>query len=215
MIQSNKDKVKAGTTPNFSDGAVRIKAGSFVIDNKWINFSGVVFKVTGYIDSVLRGNRTRFFKDRNFSVYLMVGLDPAQGIVTIEGKHVPFSTLQAVPPPENFSFLPLVGIILVQDGTRDINYGFIPLKNENITFFSGYGNVLDPNQKGVQGDASQIYGETGVYGVTGMPGPTGFEGSLGVTGSFGHTPTAPQGYTGTGGMTGIGWGIHIPFQEFF
>jgi hypothetical protein len=215
MMQSNEDKIRAGTNPNFSDDTVRIKAGSFVIENKWINFNGTLFKITEYIDSVLRGSRTRFFKDRSYAVYIMVGLDPSQGIRSVEGTHVPFTTIQAVPPPEEYSFLPLVGIVLVQDGTRDLNYGYVPLKNENVIFFSGYGNVIERDLKGARGDASQIYGETGLYGITGFIGVPGPQGTLGITGQVGSTPAAPRGYTGMGGMTGISWGIHIPFQEFF
>jgi len=215
MLQSNSDKIKASTVPNFSDDSVRIKAGSFVYDNKWINFSGTVFKVRDYITSVLVGTRTRFFKDRNYAVYLLIGLDPTQGIRVIEGQHVPFSTLQGVPPPDSYDFLPLVGVISIQDGTRDLNFGYLPLKNENIILFSGYGNILDKDLKGVQGDANYTYGETGLVGGTGLKGSTGNQGILGVTGQRGHTPTPQRGYTGIVGMTGISWNIHVPFEEFY
>jgi len=215
MLKSNEDKIKAGVAPNFSDDSVRIQAGSFVLDNKWINFNGTLFKVRDYITSVLRGSRTRFFKDRNYAVYLLIGIDPVQGIRAIEGRHVLFTTLQAVPAPETYDFLPLIGLVLVQNGTRDLNYGYMPLKNENVIFLSGYGNIIDKNLKGDVGDDSVIYGETGLIGHTGLEGLTGQDGFWGATGYVGHTPIPPRGYTGLGGMTGINWDIYIPFEEFF
>lgn len=214
-MKTNEDKIRATTSPNFSDDSVIIKAGSFVYDNKWINFNGSIYKVSDYINSVLVGNRTRFFKDRSYAVYLLVGLNPVLGVVTAEGKHVLFTTLQAVPPPDSYNFLPLVGIVLTQDGTRDLNFGYLPLKNENIVFFSGYGNIIDKDLQGIQGDASTVYGETGIYGVTGFVGDTGNAGDSGATGYVGPLSSAPRGDTGVGGMTGISWSINIPFQNFF
>jgi len=215
MLKSNDNKIKANTVPNFSDNAVRIQAGSFVYDNKWINFNGSVFKVSEYITSVVRGSRTRFFKDRNYAVMLMVGLDPVQGVRVVEGTHVLFSTLQAVPAPSQYDFLPLVGVVVIQDGSRDLNLGYLPLKNENVLFFSGYGNIIDKNLKGVIGDDSLVYGDTGLYGNTGVQGSTGVVGTIGATGTQGITLSAPRGMTGIGGMTGISWNIHIPFRDFF
>jgi hypothetical protein len=215
MMKSNEDKIKAGVTPNFSDDSVRIQAGSFVFDNKWINFNGAVLKVTDYITTVLRGSRTRFFKDRSYAVFLLVGLDPVQGLKIAEGRHVLFTTLQAVPVPESYDFLPLVGVVVVQDGTRDLNYGYLPLKNDNIVALSGYGNIIDKNLKGDPGEDSTVHGETGLIGHTGLQGLTGLQGALGVTG-YQSPALAPQrGETGLMGMTGINWDIHVPFLEFF
>jgi len=215
MLRSNEDKIKTGVVPNFSDDSVRIQAGSFVYDNKWINFNGYVFVASNYITSVLVGSRTRFFKDRNYAVYLLVGIDPVQGLRVAEGTHVLFTTLQAVPPPVSYDFLPLIGVILIQDGTKDLNYGYIPLKNENIQPLSGFGNILDKNIKGDVGDGSVAYGETGFVGYTGLMGYTGLEGYTGAAGYTGPTPTPLVGETGIGGMTGINWGIHIPFEIFY
>ena len=215
MFKPNENKIKASTAPSFSDDSVRINAGSFVYDNKWINFNGSIFVVRDYITSVLKGNRARFFKDRNYAVFILVGLDPDKGISVAEGTHVLFSTLQAIPPPESFSFLPLVGVILLQNGSRDLNYGYVPLKNENIVFFSGYGNVVDRNLKGDSGEDSYVYGETGLVGETGMRGFFGDKGATGALGTIGPTLSPLQGYTGLGGMTGISWSIHIPFEQFF
>jgi hypothetical protein len=212
---SKDTKIKAGTTPNLSDDSVRINAGSFVIDNAWVDFSGTIFKVTDYITSVVIGNRTRFFKDRNYAVFLLVGLDPDQGIQVLEGTHVPFTTLQVVPAPTQYNFLPLVGVILRQDGTADLNFGYLPLKNENIVSFSGYGNILDKDLKGITGSDSTVLGDTGLPGCTGPLGPTGIPGAVGSTGMPGPTPPPPQGYTGLEGMTGVQWNINIPFVEFF
>jgi len=215
MLKPNEDKIQANTAPNYSDDSVRIKAGSFIIDNKWINFNGTVYKVSDYIKSVVVGSRTRFFRDRGYAVYLLVGIDPINGVSTVEGEHVPFTTIKSVPPPDTFSFLPLVGIVLIQDGTRDLNYGFIPLKSDNIQFFSGYGNIIDKDIKGSRGETSEVYGSTGIYGSTGLVGETGIRGRTGITGAIGPLTDPPRGVTGLGGITGISWGINIPFIQFF
>lgn len=212
MLKTKSEKISAGSIPIVSDDAVRINAGSFVIDNAWINFSGMIFKVRDYISSVLVGNRSRFFKDRNHAVYLLICLDPNTGITTVEGKHVPFTTLQAVPPPEVFYALPLIGLVLIQNGTSDINYGFKPIVDENIIYFSGSGNILDKNLKGIKGDDSIISGEPGSVGATGLRGNPGVTGYQGITGPAGIQSAARTGETGLQGMTGINWDIHIPFE---
>jgi hypothetical protein len=215
MMKPNKDKIRSTVIPNFSDDSVRIEAGSFVFDNKWINFNGSIFKVKDYITSSLVGSRTRFFKDRNYAVYILVGLDPTQGVRVAEGIHVPFSTIGAVPPPTDFDFLPLVGIIAIQDGTRDLNYGYKPIEQQNVILYSGYGNITDKDLVGIPGVDSVTIGDTGFQGYTGIVGTLGEQGRRGMTGQKGPTPIAPAGVTGIGGMTGISWSIHIPFNEFF
>jgi hypothetical protein len=212
MLKPKSEKISAGAVPILSDDAVRINAGSFIIDNAWVSFSGTMFKVRDYIASVVVGTRLRFFKDRDYAVYLLVCLDPKNGITVVEGRHVTFTTLSAVPPPESFSYLPLIGLILVQDGTRDIIYGYKPISDENIIYFSGTGNIIDKNLKGIQGDDSITSGETGMVGVTGLRGYRGTSGHQGVTGHPGPAVSPRTGMTGLMGPTGINWDIHVPFE---
>jgi len=212
MLKSKSEKISAGSVPLLSDDSVRISAGSFIINNAWISFSGTVFKIRDYIASVVVGNRLRFFKDRNYAVYLLICLDPNNGITVYEGNHVLFTTLSAVPPPETFSALPLIGLILIQDGTRDIIYGYKHIKDENIIFFSGIGNIIDRNLKGIVGENSIISGETGMIGITGLRGFKGYTGYVGVTGCQGPSVNARSGEMGLKGMTGINWDIYIPFE---
>jgi hypothetical protein len=212
MLKQKSEKISAESIPILSNDAIRINAGSFVIDNAWINFSGTIFKIRDYITSVVVGNRTRFFKDRNYAVYLLICLDPNNGVTVLEGTHVLFTTLSAVPPPDTFTALPLIGLILVQDGTLDIIYGHKPVKNENIIFFSGTGNIADKNLKGIVGEDSIISGETGMIGITGLRGFKGYTGYVGGTGSSGPLVNAKLGDKGLKGMTGINWDIYIPFD---
>jgi hypothetical protein len=212
MLKPKSEKISAGSIPILSDDAVRINAGSFIIDNSWISFSGAIFRVKDYITSVVVGNRTRFFKDRNYAVYLLICLDPNNGITVFEGNHVLFTTISAVPPPKIFSALPLIGLVLIQDGTIDIISGHKPIKDENIIFFSGTGNIADKNLKGIVGEDSKIFGETGMQGTTGLRGFRGYLGYIGVTGSSGPTVNARPGEMGLKGMTGINWDINIPFD---
>ena len=212
MLKPKSEKVTVGSVPTISDDTIRINSGSFVINNAWVSFSGTVFKIREYIASVVVGNRTRFFKDRGYAVYLLICLDPDRGITILEGTHVQFTTLSAVPPPQSFSALPLIGLILIQDGTRDIIYGYKPLKDENIIHFSGSGNILDRNLKGIQGDDSLISGDTGKTGETGLRGYPGITGRVGVTGYPGPLSNPNAGETGLKGMTGINWDIYVPFE---
>jgi len=212
MLKQKLEKISAGSVPVLSADAVRINAGSFIIDNAWISFSGIVFKVREYIASVVVGNRTRFFKDRGYAVYLLICLDPNNGVTVKEGNHVLFTTLQAVPPPESFMALPLIGLVLTQDGTRDLSYGFKPVKDENIAYFSGTGNIVDKDLKGVHGEDSVLSGETGLMGVTGLFGKGGLTGLVGATGAIGPTINLKSGERGLQGMTGINWDIYIPFD---
>ena len=212
MLKPKSEKISAGAAPVLSDDAVRINSGSFIINNAWVSFSGAIFKVRDYIASVVVGNRTRFFKDRNYAVYLLICLDPNNGITVVEGKHVRFTTLAAVPPPETFSYLPLIGLVLIQDGTLDVIYGFKPVKNENIIYFSGSGNIAEKDLKGIKGDDSVVSGETGMVGLTGLRGFMGPTGLGGITGAVGPSVSARAGETGLKGMTGINWDIYVPFE---
>lgn len=212
MLTKKNEKIDAGCKPLLSKDAVRINSGSFVIDNKWVSFKGTIFNINNYISSVVVGNRTRFFKNRGYAVYLLICIDPNNGLLVSEGKQVPFSTLQAIPPPVSYTALPLIGILLIQDGTRDINYGYKPLKQENIYFFNGTGNVLDKDLKGIDGNDSIFLGETGFIGITGLIGQEGIVGDRGITGMVGPTLYVPPGEQGKQGMTGINWDIHVPFR---
>lgn len=212
MLKPKSEKVSAGSVPVLSKDAVRINAGSFIIDNAWVSFSGIVFNIRNYISSVVVGNRTRFFKDRSYAVYLLICLDPINGVTVIEGVHVRFTTIAAVPPPSSFSALPLIGLILIQDGTRDVITGFKPVKDENIIYFSGAGNIDDKNLKGITGADSLIHGETGMVGHTGLRGSQGSTGYMGLTGHQGPRVNSRSGEVGLNGMTGINWDIYIPFE---
>jgi len=215
MLKPKNNKIKGVTVPNYSDDSVKIESGSIIIDNKWVSYKGTLFRLSSYINTVIKGSRTRFFKDRNFAVYLLIGIDVNEGITVIEGTHVPFTTMQAVPRPVGFTIAPLVGVIAIQDGSSDLVYGYKPLENENIQFFSGSGNIIKKNLKGAQGEPSTTYGETGIVGETGIPGIVGETGFIGVTGLVGPVIPGNQGVTGFPGMTGISWDIDIPFEDFF
>ncbi|TRZ49366.1 MAG: collagen-like protein [Dehalococcoidia bacterium] len=215
MLNLNKKTIEVKTVPNVSSDSVRIKAGSFVIDNKWINFNGTLFKINDYITKAVQSPRTRFFKNRNNAVFLLIGIDADEGLKVIEGQHVKFSTIQAVPPPEVYNILPLIGLVLIQDGTRDLNFGYKPLSEPNIISFSGSGNIIDKNKQGETGAISPMLGDTGLAGETGTIGDLGPTGIIGATGQRGHTKEPAQGVTGLKGPTGINWDVNIPFQDYF
>lgn len=215
MLKPKKGQVAAGAIPNYSSDSVRIEAGSVVVDNTWINYDAVLFRVSDYVSSVVRPPRTRFFKNRNYAVYLMIGLDIKDGIRVIEGRQVPFTSVQSVPKPEGYNFIPLLGLVTVQDGTDDLNNGYLPIKDEYLEFFNGFGNVVDEALKGITGVDCDIAGYTGAEGFTGVEGSQGLTGYPGTQGLTGRQPFAPSGATGTQGMTGINWQIQVPLVNFF
>jgi len=215
MLKPRNSEIQAVTNQNISSGMVRIRAGSFIIDNKWVNFNGTTFKVNDYINKVVRAPRVSFFKNRNHAIYLLVGLDADLGVQVVEGTSIRFTTVEAVPPPSSFNILPLVGIVLVQDGSRDLNLGYRPILDVNVRYFSGAGNVVNKNIKGDKGSSNPLPGATGVFGETGVIGQPGLTGYAGATGYVGYTPPLVTGNTGIGGLTGISWDVDIPYEEFF
>lgn len=213
-MKSKPNIVKAEPLPNYTTDSVKVDAGSVVVDDQWVNYGSTIIKINTYIASVVVSPRTRFFQNRNYAVMLLVGLDPNQGIQIVEGTHVPYTTMGAVPYPTSYAVVPLLGIVLVQDGTSDLIYGYKPLKQESLKFFSGSGNIAEPNWPGATGMPSVAPGDTGVRGPVGYTGVVGLTGWLGVEGSTGLYVTGMQGETGVIGMTGICWDIYIPFETF-
>jgi len=215
MLKSKNGQIESTTVPNFSTDSVKIESGSFVIDNKWVNYDSTIFKVNDYITRVVVAPRTKFFRNRNNAVFLMVGIHLQDGLKVIEGEQVRFTTLKAVPIPSGFDVVPILGIILIQDGTTDLNLGYKPLQPYYIVHFSGTGNVLDKNQGGVKGVDSDVLGVTGFTGYTGLEGPLAKQGETGFIGETGVTLLAERGFTGPQGVTGISWDIHLKLDTFF
>ena len=215
MVISSLNQVRVTLAPSISSDAVSVNAGSIVYDNTWFSYNPFLFHVNDYIKSVVRAPRSRFFLDRSHAAFLLVGIDINTGVRVIEGKHVRYTSMGAVPPPVSYDLLPLFGLILVQDGSTDLVYGYKPIEASNIVLFSGYGNILDKDLVGLSGANSSICGETGLRGGTGVVGETGGQGTTGLRGYTGPIVFGPQGYTGLQGITGVSWEIHIPFETFF
>ena len=213
MLKSKTTTIDANVTSLIAANTVTIGAASFVYENNWINFGGTIFNAPDYITSVVVSPRTRFFINRNYAVQLIVGLTKDGETTVIEGTQVDFTKQTVVPVPEIFDVIPLVGILLIQDGTTDLVYGFKPLDSNTVTFFSGTGNVTDSNKLGDPGPDSNDFGHTGAQGLTGNLGVYGDTGYIGVTGYKGVLVPGDNGDTGIHGITGISWAIHIPFIQ--
>lgn len=213
-IKAKKDIINAGTSNSLSNDSIVIKAGSFVYDNIWINFNGIIFKARDYILSSLVAPRTHFFNNLNYAVCLIVGIDINGSIQVIEGNQVLYTTNDSIPLPATYDIIPLISLILIQDGSNDLNYGFRPIKDTDITYFSGVGNAIEKNLVGDNGADSDIIGYTGLPGVMGLTGNTGVDGDMGPTGFKGLIGDAPAGDTGLQGITGINWDFRVPFEIF-
>jgi hypothetical protein len=213
MFKQSSSTVIAKVQPSITDSTVVISAGSYVFDNNWIDFSGTVFNVTDYINSKIGPNRKGFFNGRGDALCIIVGLNSNGELEVEEGTQVVFTTAASVPIPSTFTFIPLVGIILIQDGTADMIGGLKPLKDNNVIFYSGTGNVIDKNLKGIVGVDSNIQGFTGLQGETGLIGIDGLQGPTGYFGITGRTGYGITGLQGLQGMTGINWDIQILFDH--
>lgn len=212
MLKSKSNVVNARVQKNFTDYSVIINAGSLVIENKWIDYSGTFFNVQDYLRSTITTQRVRFFNNANYACYLVVGIDVNGSLSVIEGAQALFTTLESVPRPPTFNIVPLVGIIVIQDGSSNLIDGIKPLDESNVVFYSGMGNVLNKNLVGPEGLDSLIIGETGVQGETGfqgLPGLTGPIGDMGITGEDGLGVT---GLDGPQGMTGLNWDVQVIFD---
>jgi hypothetical protein len=213
-MKSKPNIVSAQVAPFVSSDAVRINAGSVIYGDRWLNFGATVYLVKDYIASVVVKPRLKFFTNRDWALMLMVGIDQNGAITAVEGPQVKYTTNDAVPFPGVGNLLPLVGIILVQDGSTDLVNGLKPLTDASLKFLSGSGNVLPPDLVGETGMNSDVVGHTGPEGITGFIGSTGVRGYTGMAGSEGPTELGQAGATGQQGMTGISWDINLPFEEF-
>lgn len=213
-MKTKPNIVSAQVAPFVSPDAVRINAGSVVYGDRWLNFGATVYKVKDYVASVVVKPRLKFFMNRDWALMLMVGIDQNGAITAVEGPQVKYTTNDSVPPPYVGDLLPLVGIILVQDGSLDLVNGLKPLTDASLRFMSGSGNVLPPDLVGETGLNSDVVGHTGPVGITGFIGQTGVFGHTGMAGAEGPTEIGQAGSTGQQGMTGISWDVNLPFEEF-
>jgi len=197
-----------------SNNSINIDAGSIVFNNKWVNYKSTIFSVKTYIESVLISPRTRFFQNRGYSVFLLIGVSETGIIQVIEGEQTKFTTILNAPPPATFNIIPLVGLVLIQDGSSDLNYGFKPIQDSYLIHFSGTGNIINKNIVGIKGPSCDVLGETGLYGITGSQGPQGHIGPIGDVGTTGPYIKGDTGFIGVPGITGINWTIHFPLEIF-
>ena len=212
MLKSKDNAINARIQKNFTDDAVVLYSGSLVIDNRWVDYTGTFFNVKDYLRGTITDQRLRFFKYANYACYLVLGIDVNGSLSVSEGTQVPFTTLESVPVPAVYAVVPMVGIIVIQDSSSNLIDGIKPLNENNVVFYSGMGNVLDKNRKGIVGENSLIIGETGSTGDTGYigyPGVTGLVGDMGTIGADGLGVTGPD---GDQGMTGINWDIQVVFD---
>jgi hypothetical protein len=212
MLSPKDNTFNARVQRNTADDTVIIDAGSLVVDNNWIDYTGVLFNIKEYLRSTITDQRLKFFNNINYAVYLVLAIDVTGSLQVIEGTQVYYTTLDSVPIPPVFEAVPVVGIVLIQDGTTNVIDGIKPVGDNNVIFYSGMGNVLDKNIKGVVGVSSQLLGDTGLQGKTGI---IGIDGLTGIRGFSGDTGTAGYGVTGLQGpqgLTGINWDIEVLFN---
>jgi len=193
---------------------LKINASSLVFDNTWISFSGYSFNIQRYVSDAINDNRTRFFQNRDYAVFLLIGLDKLGNISVLEGTQVKYTgVVDYVPAPARFNIAPLAGLVLIQDGSSDLN-SFKEVSNKNVIVFSGSGNIVDKNRLGDVGFPNPEIGPTGMYGETGLRGYAGITGLTGDPGYPGVSLPGETGAPGVQGVTGISWNIHFPLIHF-
>jgi hypothetical protein len=214
MLERKDSLVGSKKVRSLANNVIKIDSGSYVIDNKFISVKDINYSVNEYVLSAVVSPRTSFFVNRNYAVMLVVGINSLGVVSTVEGSQVKYTTNDAVPLPHTINFLPLIGIVLRQDGTVNLN-SFKDLKDTDLIEFSGYGNIEEKNQVGDRGPESFDQGATGVQGETGPQGLRGLQGYTGFAGHTGLDGVGVKGEAGLPGMTGINWLIHIPFENFY
>jgi hypothetical protein len=215
-LKPRQNVQRAKSQPNIDKGSIVIDAGSLVYDNKWLSYKGTVFGVIEYISSVVDGTvRKRFFRQRSYALQLLIGIDTSGALQVVEGTQVPYTTKQSVPIPSTYDMIPLMAVLLVQDGSADVVNGFVPLNDSSVTYFSGAGNILEKNTVGEAALDDGLTGQGGSIGITGLVGVAGLTGRVGHEGYTGSIGIAPTGMQGLEGITGINWDIHIPFEYFY
>jgi hypothetical protein len=212
MLKTNNNTIKSSSLDNKISGAVKVNAGSVIVDNQWISYEGYLFRIQKYINSVVTSYRTSFFENRSYAVQLVLSLSLKEGIKVQEGAQVKYTKREAIPLPDVSDNIPLIGIYLRQDGSNDLTAGFIPITDKDLTFFSGAGNIIDKNLIGITGLDNMSQGVTGPQGSTGSVGDLGETGYIGPVGETGPTGELIQGATGVQGMTGISWDVHVLFS---
>lgn len=212
MLRTRNNTIGARVQKNYTDDSVIISPGSLIFDNKWIDYNGSFFNVKEYLRSLITDQRVRFFKNINYAAYLMVGIDATGSLAVTEGEQIQYTTLKSVPVPRVFDMIPLVGIVVIQDGSTNLIDGIKPLNENNVIFYSGMGNVLDKNLIGQAGLDSNILGETGIPGETGLIGDMGITGPIGDMGNTGYAGLGVTGFQGAQGMTGINWDVQVLFN---
>jgi hypothetical protein len=214
MLKSKDSSVNARIQKNITEDSVILNAGSLIYDNKWVDYSGTVFNVKSYLRGLITDQRLRFFTNTNYAAYLLLGIDINGSLSVIEGTQILYTSKGSVPVPLVYDIIPLVGIVVVQDGSTNLIDGIKPLNENYVVFYSGMGNVLEKNLVGQIGLDSVIRGDTGVCGETGFSGVSGLTGAvgdIGITGDLGLGITGPQ---GAQGMTGINWDVQVKFDVF-
>jgi hypothetical protein len=212
MLNTKNNTFNVRIQSNIADYTVVIDSGSLVIDNKWIDFKGVLFNIKQYLRNAVTGSRVRFFTNVNYAGYLVLGIDVTGALIVLEGAQVSYTTLASVPIPPVFSMVPIAGIVVIQDGSNNLIDGINPITDSNVIFYSGMGNTLDKNQKGIMGFDSNILGDTGLCGQTGYPGLDGDTGLQGLPGIVGPVGFGFTGLQGSQGLTGINWDIAVGFN---
>lgn len=185
------------------DNKIRIEAGSFVYENKWVNYKSKIFSLNDYVKVKLK-ERDSFFNNRGYALYLVICMDFYGKLFVEEGVQVSFKLKESVPAPR-VKNIPLVGLILVQNGSEDLNYGFRPVLDSDLIEYSGLGNILEKNLPGITGAASYAVGERGLQGVTGFAGVTGVPGLTGLPGIQGPLGWFFVGSTGVIGVPGLNY----------
>lgn len=135
MLNQKNNTLNVRVQRNTADDTVIIDAGSLVVDNNWIDFKGVLFNVQQYLRNAVTGQRIRFFKDVNYAIYLVLGIDTTGSLTVTEGTQVPYTTLSSVPIPPVFDSVPIAGIVVIQDGTTNLTDAIKPVNDNNVIFY--------------------------------------------------------------------------------
>jgi hypothetical protein len=205
LNNGNANSILISLLPNSLGRKIKIEAGSFIYDDRWINYKSKVLDIEQYITNSLGKNRPTYFYARNNALALLVGIDYNGKLLVEEGPQVPYKSNTKVPFNKISRVLPIFSLILIQDGSVDLNLGIKEFSDKDIINISGIGNILKKDIQGETGSISSARGEQGAQGVTGYRGIQGPQGPTGLLGVQGTIGASASGITGFQGLTGLNY----------
>ena len=190
----------------YGNNVVFIKGGATLVDEIWVILNDIKVDVQKVISDYVGANSRRLFNNFNDTTYVLIALDSGGAVEVIPNVSFNTKSYGSIKVfPDLSGKIPLIMVKLQQDGSSDLT-AFVPITENDIEVYQGYGNFT---LKGPQGPTGYA-GITGAYSPTGLQGLTGPIGETGCIGLTGIDGAIAQGITGVVGLEGYALKQYVP-----